>query len=110
MAKKAKSSRKDRPLHYLRHWREYRRMTQDQLAEKAGTTKGVISLLESGERRLSDKWLRRLAPLLKAQPGWLLDHDPESLDHSMLEIWAAIPQERHDEALQMLKIFARKAS
>ena len=110
MVKKAKSSPKDRPAHYLRAWREYRRLTQDQLAEKAGTTKGVISLLESGERRLSDKWLRRFSPILKVQPGWLLDYDPESLDRSVLEIWAAIPEERHDEALQMLKIFARKAS
>ena len=110
MGKKTKSIPKDRPAHYLRLWREYRRLTQEELAAKAGTTKGVISLLESGERRLSDKWLRRFAPLLKVQPGWLLDYDPESLDRSVLEIWAAIPEDRHDEALQMLRILARKAS
>ena len=110
MAKKAKKKAKDRPQHYLRHWREFRRMTQGDLAEKADTTKGVISLLESGERRLSDKWARRLAPLLKVQPGWLLDHDPESLNGSVLEIWANIPQERHDQALEVLKTFAKKAS
>ena len=110
MVKKAKKKVKDRPLHYLRHWREYHRMTQGDLADKCGTTKGVISLLESGERRLSDKWLRRLAPILKVQPGWLLDHDPESLNRSVLEIWANIPQDRHDQALQVLKTFEKKAS
>ena len=110
MGRPVKTREKDRPAHYLRPWREYRRLTQEDLADRIGTTKGVISLLESGERRLSDKWLRRLAPVLDVQPGWLLDYDPESLDRSVLEIWATIPEERHDEALQMLKIFARKAS
>jgi len=110
MSKKVKKRAKDRPQHYLRHWREFRRLTQGDLADKCGTTKGVISLLESGERRLSDKWARRLAPILKVQPGWLLDHDPESLNGSVLEIWASIPEDRHNQALEVLKTFARKAS
>jgi transcriptional regulator with XRE-family HTH domain len=110
MVKKAKKTLKNRPPHYLRHWREFRRMTQGDLADKAGTTKGVISLLENGERRLSDKWARRLAPLLKVQPGWLLDHDPESMSGSVLEIWSHIPQDRHSQALEVLKTFAKKAS
>lgn len=115
MARKAKSGRrvvpaKNRPLHYLRQWREFHRLTQDQLADKVGTSKGVISLLESGDRRLSDKWLRRLAPILKVQPGWLLDHHPEALNRSVLEIWAAIPESRQDQALEVLRTFTRKAS
>ena len=110
MAKKAKKKAKDRPQHYLRHWREFRRMTQGDLADKAGTTKGVISLLESGERGLSDKWARRFAPILKVQPGWLLDHDPESLPGGVLEIWANIPPDRHTQALAVLKTFEKKAS
>jgi len=109
MAKQAKKPPKDRPQHYLRQWREFRRLTQDQLAEKAGTSKGVVSLLESGDRRLSDKWLRRFAPVLKVQPGWLLDQDPESLSPDVLEIWAAIPEERHSQALEVLRTFIRKA-
>jgi transcriptional regulator with XRE-family HTH domain len=110
MAKKPRKKSKDRPLHYLRHWREYRHMTQEDLANKVGTTKGVISLLESGERRFSDKWARRLAPLLKVQAGWLLDHDPESLPTSVLEIWANIPADRHTQALEVLRTFQKKAS
>jgi len=111
MAAKTKSSRKDRPQHYLRAWREYRRLTQEQLADKLGTTKGVISLLESGERGLSGKWLRRLAPPLKVQPGWLIDKDPETLNQDVLEIWGAIPEGQQNQALEILKTFAaRKAS
>lgn len=61
---------------YLRVWREFRKMTQEQLADLVGTNKSVISLLENSERGLSDKWARRLAAALKTSPGFLLDHGP----------------------------------
>lgn len=54
-------------------------MTQEELAKEVGTTGAVISLLESSERGLSAKWLRRLAPPLRTRPGILLDYHPEEL-------------------------------
>lgn len=60
-------------------------MTQDQLAEKVGTAGNVIGLLESGERGLSDKWLRKLAPHLGTTPGFLLDHSPHDIDAAFIE-------------------------
>lgn len=71
----------------LQAWREFRRLTQVELAEAVGTTAGMISHLESGERGLSSKWLRRLAPALGTSPGFLLDHNPFDLDNDILEIW-----------------------
>ena len=72
----------------LKAWREYREMTQEDLAGAVGTTQHQIAYLESGERGLSAKWLRRLAPALDTTPGILLDHDPNDLDSDMVEIWA----------------------
>lgn len=72
---------------YLKAWREFRRLTQDQLAEKVGTNANMISYLESGERGLSAKWLRRLAPVLETTAGMLLDHDPNTLDSDIIDIW-----------------------
>ena len=57
---------------YLREWRVFRRLTQQ----------------ERGERGLSAKWLRRLAPALDTTPGMILDHNPEELDNDVVEIWA----------------------
>jgi transcriptional regulator with XRE-family HTH domain len=79
-----------RPANYLRAWREHRGLTQAQLAAMAGTEGSVISLLESGDRGLSDKWLRRLALPLKTTPGALLDFHPESVNEDMLEQWGRI--------------------
>jgi transcriptional regulator with XRE-family HTH domain len=73
---------------YLRHWREFRGLTQQQLAELVDTNANMIGYLESGERGLSAKWLRRLAPALDTTPGMLLDHDPSTLDSDIIDIWA----------------------
>ena len=95
--------------HKLRAWREFRKLTQAELAERVGTTTAVISHLETEKRGLSAKWLYRLAPALGTRPGFLLDHDPSELSSDVLEIWASIPEERRDQARQVLETFSRKA-
>jgi transcriptional regulator with XRE-family HTH domain len=93
---------------YLRAWREFRGLTQAQLAESVDTTGAVISLLESGQRGLSDKWLRKLAPVLDTRPGHLLEVDPNDPSGDVLEIWAEIPEESREQAREVLKTFQRK--
>lgn len=93
--------------HYLKEWRKFRRMTQQDLADAVGTTKAVIGLIENGDRGLSDKWARRLAPALNTSPGYILDHDPENLPTSILDIWADIPAENRPAAERMLQSLRR---
>lgn len=72
---------------HLREWRLYRKLSQAELAERVGTNSNMIGYLESGERGLSAKWLRRLASALDTTPGMILDHNPETMDNDILEIW-----------------------
>lgn len=94
---------------HLRAWRRFRRMTQQQLADavEPPTTKQVIGAIETGERGLSDKWLRRLAPALGTTPGFLLDYAPEDLPTEFLDVVRDIPDESRDQALAVLKAFRR---
>lgn len=98
------------PTNRLRAWREYRKLTQEALAEKVGTSKGVISQLENSRRGLSDKWAYRLAPHLGIRAGWLRDYNPEDIPHSVVEIFADIPDERKPQALAILETFRRRKS
>ena len=102
--------RMDGAGHKLRAWREFRKLTQAELAERVGTTTAVISHLETEKRGLSAKWLYRLAPALGTKPGFLLDHDPTELSSDVLEIWAQIPEERRDQARMVLETFSKKAA
>ena len=45
--------------------REHRGLSQDQLAEMAGTTKATISKLENGSRELTRLWAERVSAPLK---------------------------------------------
>lgn len=82
-------------------------MTQEELASAVGTSGAVISLLETGERQLSAKWLRRLAPALNTTPGFLLDHHPEDLGNDILELWSSIPDSDRPQAMRILETFRR---
>jgi transcriptional regulator with XRE-family HTH domain len=80
---------------YLRAWRLFRPgkdgkpMTQEELASrvKPPTNANMIQYLETGERGLSAKWLRRLADALGTTPGMILEHDPNELDSDVVDIW-----------------------
>jgi transcriptional regulator with XRE-family HTH domain len=87
MAAMDTNSKNGGPNH-LRAWRLKRDLTQEQLAERVGTNPNMIGYLESGERGLSAKWLRRLADALETTPGMILEHDPDELDADVLDIWA----------------------
>lgn len=97
----------DKPPHFLREWREFREMTQDELAAAVGTSKSVISDMERGKLQLSPKWLRRFAPVLKVQPGHLLDYAPEDLDNDIIDIWGRIDERDREQALRVLRSFDR---
>ena len=105
------AKRKTKPaVNNLRAWREFRGLTQDELVALVSTNGSVISLLESGVRGLSLKWLLKRAPALKTTPGMILDHDPNDLDTSILEIWANVPDNLRSLARENLQTFARKNS
>lgn len=97
----------DGDRNYLKAWREYRGLSQDELAEKVETTKSVISLLENEKRPLSSKWLRKLAEALETQPGHILDHDPNELPADIFDLWGSIAKTDRAQAARVLRSFVR---
>lgn len=92
---------------HLKAWREKRALSQEALAEKVGTSASVISYLEQGERGLSAKWLRRLAPHLGITPGLLLDHDPAEISDDMIDIWASANDRQKQQLVEIAKTIVR---
>ena len=96
--------------HYLREWRIHRAMTQEELAALIGTNASVISLLEDSKRRLSDRWLSRLAPALRTSRGAILDCEPHSIEASIAELCASVSEASKDQVLAILRTFTAKTS
>lgn len=107
MAKKPR-----RPDHYLREWREFREMTQEQLAAavRPPTKASVISLLETGSRDLKNKWLERLAPALGTRKGFILDMNPLDADTRILDLVEDMGAADKEQALAILKTFKDRAA
>lgn len=92
---------------YPREWRKFRRLTQQQLADKVGTNANMIQYLESGERGLSAKWLRRLAPVLDTTSGMILDHNPYELDSDIIDIWVTASNRERRQIAEIARTILR---
>ena len=65
-----------RPTYFFRAWREFRSLTQEQLAERVGMSISSVSQIETGAQGFTDSTLRAFAEGLGVDPGDLLSHDP----------------------------------
>lgn len=65
-----------RPRHFLREWRKYRHLTQQQLADRIGTVVSSISQLENGKQGYSQAILEALADALMCEPWDILNVNP----------------------------------
>lgn len=67
---------------YFKEWREHRNLTQEQLADRLGTTKATISRMENGKTSYNEGYLEALSEALNSTPQDLISRHPEqpSLD------------------------------
>ena len=93
---------------HLKAWREFRKLTQAELAEAVNTNSNMIGYLESGERSLSLKWLRRLAPALDTNVGMLAQYDPHEIDGDLIEIWATVSNRDKAKIVEIAKLLAKR--
>ncbi|UXN05234.1 LexA family protein [Bartonella sp. HY761] len=66
-------------MNIIRKLRQNLKLTQAQLAEKAGTTQPQIKRLELEERKLTKEWAEKLAPHLGVEASMLLFPENENL-------------------------------
>lgn len=69
-----------RRRHFIKEWRKFRELTQEQLAEMMGTTKTSISRIEDLKQGYSQDFLEACAEALGTHPGTLLMRGPTPAD------------------------------
>ncbi len=75
--------------HYIREWRKYRGLTQDQLAERIGISRTYLTKIERGVRRYDQPFLEAAAYALRCDPGDIIIRDPTDPE-GMWTIWDQI--------------------
>lgn len=85
---------------YVREWREFRGMTQEQLAEAAGYSPSSISQLETGKQGYEEKTLVRLAEALVCHPSDLITGPPQLAP--LVNQIRNLPADRQDDVIHAL--------
>ncbi len=98
-------TKKARHKWFLREWRVFRGLSQEELGAMVGLHKGDISNLETGKRRYNQDQIERLADALGCVPGDLLMRDPAAPEPPQ-KIWSRIPEHDRGKALKVLESFA----
>jgi transcriptional regulator with XRE-family HTH domain len=79
---------------FIKQWREYRNLNQEQLAERLDMTQPHLSMLENGRRGYTQETLEAVAEALQTDVASLLMRNPEDGD-AIWSIWDnAKPGER----------------
>lgn len=103
MAKKAKARQRT----FIKEWRKFRRLSQEQLAERMDMSQEMISRLERGTVNYTQPVLEAAAEALNCQPADLIMRDP-SRPSAIWSIWEQIPPEKREIAAEMLSGLARR--
>lgn len=85
--------------------RNIRGLSYEELAERADMSPSFASLMARGKRNISLKNLEKLARALECRPEELMGGD-DNAPAELINLWASIPAERRDLALQVLQSFA----
>jgi len=90
---------KQRRRTFIREWRKYREISQEDLAHAANMSAGNLSVLENGKINYTQETLERLADALDCEPGDLLTVDPNAGDGEIYSLARnATPAERKELA------------
>jgi DNA-binding Xre family transcriptional regulator len=94
------------PRHFIREWRKFRGLSQDQLAERIGMDKGYLSKIETGKRRYDQPFLEAAATVLQCAPADLLMRDPSDPD-GIWSVWDTLPQAQKVQVVEIAKTLKR---
>jgi transcriptional regulator with XRE-family HTH domain len=92
--------------HYIREWRKFRGLTQDQLAERIGMDKGYLSKIETGKRRYDQPFLEAAAVVLQCAPADLLVRDPSDPE-GFWSLWDTLEPVQRRQVVEIAKTIKR---
>lgn len=94
-----------RRRHFLREWRDYRGLSQEQAAERIGKSRGLISQLESSTTNFTSATLEALAEAYRCEPWDLLNVNPLKEGHviDIMDLLREATPEQKAEALGYVK-------
>lgn len=92
---------------FLRAWRNYRGMTQDQVAEAVDISRALLSKIENGKSPYSQAQLEALAQIYRCTPGDLLDRDPRDGGAELASLIRNLPANQQAQVADIVQVIRR---
>jgi transcriptional regulator with XRE-family HTH domain len=92
--------------HYIKEWRKFRDLTQEQFAERVGVTKSYVSKIESGKRRYDQPFLEAAAVVLQCAPADLIIRNPTDPD-GIWSVWDDLSAPQRVQVVEIAKTLKR---
>lgn len=88
--------------HFIKEWRKFRGLNQEQLAERIGIGKPYVSKIENGKRRYDQPFLEAAAVALNCTVADLLVRDPTDPE-GIWSIWDTLKPAERVQAVSVIK-------
>jgi transcriptional regulator with XRE-family HTH domain len=101
-----------RRRHFIKEWREKRGLSQEQLAERVGKSRGLIGQLETYRINYTAETLEAIAYALQCEPWDLLNVDPskEGQVIDVMDLLRKATPEQRERAIGYIEGMVRKAN
>ena len=93
--------KRPRPAYFFRAWREYRNLTQEQVAERVNMSTSSVSQIESGGQGFTDSTLIAFAEALQCEPADLLSRDPR-IESQVIDMMSLIKRKDPQTVMAIL--------
>ena len=96
----------ENPGHFIKQWRKYRNLTQQQVADRVELDKSSVSRIETGKVEYYQSTLEAFAFALGVEPADLLRPPPSEKDQTrneLAEYVLSLDQEQQQRALRILR-------
>lgn len=95
-----------RQPHYIKEWRKFRGLTQEQLADRIGITKSYVTKIEKGSRRYDQPFLEAAATVLRCEPADLIVRDPTDPE-GIWSVWDSLAPVERAQVVEIAKTFKK---
>jgi transcriptional regulator with XRE-family HTH domain len=94
---------------FIAQWRDFRRLTQEQLADRLDMTQSHLSMLENGKRGYTQETLEAIAEALQTDVASLLMRNPMDGD-AIWSIWEQAKPAQRQMIIEIAKTVAKTGS
>jgi transcriptional regulator with XRE-family HTH domain len=102
-----KKPQRQRLKHFIKEWRDYRGLTQEQVADRIGISPTTFGRIEGSKVPYNQDFLELAADALRCEPWDLLHRDPNK-EGDVVDLMRHLSDRQREEAAEYIRFLAQK--